>query len=222
MAGPASVALGMWLAMGGAKAGAAAEAPKVVDATEVVKDLVVDMKYATPDNFLKKKVYPDTARCLLLPESAQRLKKAADVLRPQGYRLKVYDCYRPIAVQWQMWKLFPKPGYVANPKKGGNHNRGAAVDLTLVTMDGQEVEMPTAFDSFEPKAHHGYAGGTEASRKHREILRAAMEGAGFKKNPMEWWHYDLPGATKLPVLDVPFTKPEESAAPRSNPADAPK
>lgn len=213
MAGAASVALGLWLA--------ASSAP-VVDATEVVKDLVVDMKYATPDNFLKQKVYPDGARCMLRPEAAERLAKAAETLRKQGYRLKVYDCYRPIAVQWQMWKIFPKPGYVANPKKGGNHNRGAAVDLTLTTMDGQEVEMPTEFDSFEPKAHHGYKGGTEASRKHREILRAAMEGAGFKRNAMEWWHYDLPGATKLPVLDVPFTKPEETPAPKSSPSDEPK
>ena len=197
MMGFANGVLGLWLA---------ATASPVVDATEVVKDLVVDMRYATSDNFLKQKVYPDGARCLLLPETAARLKKAADALRAKGYRLKVYDCYRPIAVQWQMWKLFPKPGYVANPKKGGNHNRGAAVDLTLVTAEGAEVEMPTPFDSFERAAHHGYTGGTQASRDHREILRVAMEGAGFKRNPMEWWHYDLPGATKLPVLDVPFTK----------------
>ncbi len=197
MGGPVSGVLTLWLVAAGAP---------VVDATEVVKDLVLDLRYATPDNFLKQKVYPDGARCLLLPETAERLRKAADVLRPQGYRLKVYDCYRPIAVQWQMWKILPKPGYVANPKKGGNHNRGAAVDLTLVTADGAEVEMPTPFDSFEKSAHHGYPGGTKASREHREVLRLAMEGAGFKRNPMEWWHYDLPGATKLPVLDVPFTK----------------
>ena len=203
----ASAVVALWLAAGPSP---------VVDATTVVKDLAVDLRYATPDNFLKQKVYPDSARCLLLHDAARRLAKAAEALRPQGYRLKVYDCYRPIAVQWQMWKLFPKPGYVANPKKGGNHNRGAAVDLTLVTLDGQEVEMPTAFDSFEPSAHHGYKGGTEASRKHREVLRKAMEDAGFKKNPMEWWHYDLPGATKLPVLDVPFTPDGQSepAAPR--------
>src|SRR6218665_1560411 len=197
MLGAANLVMGVWLATAGAP---------VVDATEVVKDLAVDMRYATPDNFLKQKVYPDGARCLLLPETAERLKKAADALRGQGYRLKVYDCYRPIAVQWQMWKILPKPGYVANPKKGGNHNRGAAVDLTLVTLDGADVEMPTAFDSFERSAHHSYQGGTKASREHREILRVAMESAGFKRNPMEWWHYDLPGATKLPVLDVPFPK----------------
>jgi D-alanyl-D-alanine dipeptidase len=183
--------------------------PKLMDATEVVKDLVVDLRYATEDNFLKRKVYPDEARCLLRPESAERLKKAADVLRAKGYRLKVYDCYRPRAVQWEMWKILPKPGYVADPRFGSNHNRGGAVDLTLVTLEGQEVEMPTAFDSFTEAAHHGYKGGTEASRKHREILREAMEGAGFKRNPMEWWHYDLPNAKKFPVLDVPFTAPKK-------------
>ncbi len=195
----ARLALAVWLGAG--------EGP-LVDATEVVEDLVVDLRYATEDNFLKRKVYPDEARCLLLPETARRLKKAADALRPKGYRLKVYDCYRPRAVQWEMWKILPKPGYVANPKTGSNHNRGAAVDLTLVTKEGAEVEMPTGFDVFTPAAHHGHEGGTEASRKHRELLREAMEGAGFRRNRMEWWHYDLPGARKLPVLDVPFTQTE--------------
>jgi zinc D-Ala-D-Ala dipeptidase len=164
------------------------------------------MRYATDDNFLKRKVYPEDARCLLLPDTAKRLKKAADTLRQKGYRLKVYDCYRPRAVQYEMWKIMPEPGYVADPKFGSNHNRGAAVDLTLVTLDGAAVEMPTPFDDFTPAAHHGYTGGTEASRQHREVLREAMEGAGFKRNKMEWWHYDLPGAKKLPVLDVPFTQ----------------
>ncbi|MFP2959179.1 D-alanyl-D-alanine dipeptidase [Myxococcus sp. 1LA] len=188
-------------------AGTPNAASPLVDATTVVKDLGVDLRYATEDNFLKKKVYPDTARCLLLPESAQRLKKAADVLRAQGYRLKVYDCYRPRAVQYQMWEIMPVPGYVANPRTGSNHNRGGAVDLTLTTLEGKEVEMPTPFDTFSRAAHHGYEGGTEASRKHREILREAMEGAGFKRNRMEWWHYDLPDAKKRPVLDVPFSPP---------------
>lgn len=192
-----------------AKAKKASDAGKLVQATTVVTDLMEDLRYATEDNFLKKKVYPDTARCLLLPESAEKLKKAADVLRPQGYRLKVYDCYRPRAVQYEMWKIMPVPGYVADPRKGSNHNRGGAVDLTLVTLDGKEVEMPTAFDSFTEEAHHGYAGGTEASRKHREILREAMVGAGFSPNRMEWWHYDLPDAKTRPVLDVPFSAPKE-------------
>jgi D-alanyl-D-alanine dipeptidase len=197
----AKLALTVWLSAG------AGESP-VVDATELIPDLVVDLRYATEDNFLKRKVYPDGARCMLLKDTANRLKKAADALRTKGYRLKVYDCYRPRAVQYEMWKILPEPGYVADPKFGSNHNRGAAVDLTLATLEGGEVEMPTAFDDFSRAAHHGYKGGTEASRKHREILREAMEGVGFKRNKMEWWHYDLPGARKLPVLDVPFTQPK--------------
>lgn len=183
---------------------AAPTPPPLVEAREVVPDLVVDLRYATRDNFLKEAVYPATARCLLLAETAERLKAAADALRPRGFRLKVYDCYRPLAVQWKMWRILPRPGYVADPRKGGNHNRGAAVDLTLATKDGREVEMPTPFDTFSPRAHHGDAQASPAARRHRELLREAMEAAGFKKNRMEWWHYDLPDATKRPVLDVPF------------------
>lgn len=207
---PASgLALTLVLSAGG---GEKAATEPLVDATSVVKDLVVDLRYGTDDNFLHRKVYPDGARCLLLPDAVERLKKAAATLRPKGYRLKVYDCYRPRAVQWEMWKIFPKPGYVADPRFGSNHNRGAAVDLTLVTLDGKDVEMPTPFDTFSPAAHHGYTGGTEASREHREVLREAMEGVGFQRNRMEWWHYDLPGAKTLPVLDVPFTEAKPAPA----------
>jgi zinc D-Ala-D-Ala dipeptidase len=183
--------------------GAAPPGP-LVEAKGVVEDLAVDLRYATKDNLLHRQVYPDGARCLLLPETAERLARAAAQLRAQGLRLKVYDCYRPRAVQWEMWKLYPRPGYVADPKKGSNHNRGAAVDLTLVTAEGKAVEMPTPFDTFTPAAHQGYAGGSAKSRANRETLRQAMEAAGFRPNRMEWWHFDLPGATKLPVLDVPF------------------
>lgn len=183
---------------------AAPAKPVLIDATEKVPGLAVDLRYATPDNFLKQAVYPKTARCLLLPEAVERLAVAAKALAEKGYRLKVYDCYRPISVQWQMWKIYPVKGYVADPHKGGNHNRGAAVDLTLITRDGAEVEMPTPFDTFSPAAHQGYTGGTQASREHRELLRSAMLAAGFKPIRMEWWHYDLPEATKRPVLDVSF------------------
>jgi D-alanyl-D-alanine dipeptidase len=143
----------------------------------------------------------------LLEESAKRLAKAAETLRAQGFRLKVWDCYRPHAVQFEMWKIFPKPGYVAEPKAGSNHNRGGAVDLTIVTLDGKDVELPTPFDTFSVAAHHGYDGGTEASRANRQALKAAMEGAGFVKNPMEWWHWDLPDAKKRPILDEPLVAP---------------
>jgi len=178
--------------------------PGLVDATGRISDLVVDLRYATPDNFLHRTLYPPGARCLLLPETLDRLEKAAAALRKEGFRLRLYDCYRPRSVQWQMWQIFPRPGYVADPRQGSNHNRGAAVDLTLATPDGEAVEMPTGFDSFERAAHHGYAGGSASSRANRERLLAAMRAAGFRENRMEWWHYDLPDARRFPALDVPF------------------
>src|ERR1700709_2663524 len=102
-----------------------------------------------------------------------------------------------------MWKLFPHPGYVADPRKGSPHNRGAAVDLTLATKDGHELEMPTPFDTFDVAAHHGYLGASKAAIHNRERLHHAMLEAGFKENRMEWWHYQLPDSGHYPVLDLP-------------------
>jgi D-alanyl-D-alanine dipeptidase len=173
----------------------------LVDAARMVNGLIVDLRYATKNNFLGRKLYPEGARCLLRRSAARRLAQAAELLRLKGLRLKAYDCYRPVSVQWQMWKVMPKPGYVADPRKGSNHNRGVAIDLTLASADGKELEMPTPFDTFKPAAHHGYAQGSARSRENRETLREAMEAAGFQKNPMEWWHYELPDAAHFPVLD---------------------
>lgn len=178
----------------------------LVEVKEVIPDAVLDLRYATEHNFLGKRVYPEDATCLLRKETVERLRRAADVLRRQGFRIRLYDCYRPLSVQWAMWKIFPKPGYVADPHHGSNHNRGTAVDLTLADKDGMEVEMPTGFDNFTPAAHHGYTGASAAAIRHREILREAMEGAGFKRIRMEWWHYDLPHATRFPILDAPLVR----------------
>lgn len=177
----------------------------LVDAQAMVPGLEVELRYATPENFLHRAVYPPGARCLLLPSTAAALSRAAKDVKTKGFRLKAYDCYRPISVQREMWKLFPHRGYVANPEKGSNHNRGAAVDLTLIKLDGSPVEMPSAFDFFGEAAHQSYEGGSEEARRNRETLRAAMEAAGFVKNRMEWWHYDLPHAAQYPLRDDPPT-----------------
>lgn len=205
-----ALALGLALvvALAAAAASPGTGTDPLVDATREVPGLVLDLRYATPDNFLRQKVYPDGARCLLLPDTAARLRQVARRLEAKGYRLKVFDCFRPRSVQFQMWKILPKPGYVANPYKGSNHNRGAAVDLTLVQGDGGQVEMPTGFDAFTEAAHQGYPGGTAASRAHRELLLEAMTAEGFVPNRMEWWHFDLPGAARYPVLDVPLAAPD--------------
>ncbi len=177
---------------------------RLVPVLDHIPDAVVDLRYASPDNFMKKQVYPASARCLLLQRSADMLAKAAATLRAQGFRLRLYDCYRPQSVQWELWKVMPVPGYVADPRKGSNHSRGGAIDLGLVTLDGGDVEMPTPYDDFTKAAHHGYDGGTPQSRAHRELLRSAMEAQGFTKNRMEWWHYDLPKPGQHPLRDEPF------------------
>jgi zinc D-Ala-D-Ala dipeptidase len=199
-----------------ASSAARAEEPtgSLVDVAERIPDAVLDLRYATPDNFLKRKVYPDGARCLLHPDAAANLVKAANALRAQGFRIRLYDCFRPRSVQWQMWKILPKPGYVADPRKGSNHNRGVAVDLTLADLHGREVEMPTGFDNFTPAAHHGDQSASAAARRHREILLRAMEGAGFRRNAMEWWHYDLQGALKYPVLEARLAATSTTPPPR--------
>lgn len=176
----------------------------LVEVVQLIPDAVVDLRYATSDNFMKKQVYPSNARCLLLARSAEKLKVAADQLRAKGYRLRLYDCYRPHHVQFELWKVMPVPGYVAEPNKGSNHNRGGAVDLGLVQLDGGVVSFPSPYDHFGKEAHHGYAGGDPVAIEHRELLRSTMEGVGFTRNRMEWWHYDLPGASKFPLRDEPF------------------
>jgi D-alanyl-D-alanine dipeptidase len=183
---------------------AAAPEP-LVEVQARIPDAVVNLRYATPDNFMKKAVYPAGARCLLLERSAAKLAQAAEALRAKGFRLELYDCYRPRSVQWELWKVMPVPGYVADPRKGSNHNRGGAVDLSLVTLDGGAVEMPSDYDFFGPAAHHAFKGANAQATRNRETLRSAMEAAGFKRNPMEWWHYDLPDAAKYPLRDEPFT-----------------
>jgi len=175
----------------------------LVEVPERIPTALVELKYATDDNFMKKQVYPTGARCLLLERTLKRLAQAAQALAAQGYRLKLYDCYRPQSVQVELWKNQPRPGYVMDPQKGSTHSRGTAVDLTLVTRDGAPIEMPSAYDFFGKAAHHGYAGGPPAARAHRDALRTAMEAAGFKPNPLEWWHYELLDAWSAPVRDEP-------------------
>lgn len=178
----------------------------LVEVTTLIPDAVVDLRYATADNFMKKQVYPSNARCLLLERSAKQLKAAADVLRAKGFRLRLYDCYRPHHVQFELWKVMPVPGYVAEPKKGSNHNRGGAVDLGLVTLEGKDVEFPSPYDFFGKEAHHSFQGGSKPALTNRDLLRTTMEANGFKKNSMEWWHYDLPDASKYPLRDEPFVQ----------------
>lgn len=113
-------------------------------------DIVYDMRYATTSNFLKEKVY-DCAECYLRYKTVKKLIEANQKFIVLGFRIKLYDCYRPLAIQKKMWKIVPNPIYVADPSKGSIHNRGGAVDITLVDKNGLELEMGTTFDYFGKK-----------------------------------------------------------------------
>lgn len=180
--------------------------PPLVDVSGAVPDAVQDLRYATDANFTGRALYPPGARCLLLPAVADRLARAAVRLRREGFRLRLYDCYRPISVQRALWKRFPRPGFVANPRTGSHHNRGAAVDVGLAAPDGGEVALPTAFDAFEPRAGASALDGVSPeARRHRDLLRRAMQAEGFRASRREWWHFEAPEARGAPLLDVPVS-----------------
>lgn len=152
-------------------------------------DFILDMKYATEDNFLKQKVY-DCPDCYLRKNTALALMKANQELIKKGFRIKLFDCYRPLDVQKKMWKILPGTNYVANPKKGSKHNRGAAVDLTLVDANGNELDMGTKFDFFGPEAHHSYSKHSPDVLKNRKLLKETLAKYNFKSIYNEWWHYE--------------------------------
>lgn len=153
-------------------------------------DFVFDMKYATTDNFLNEKVYP-CDECFLRVKTVKALLEANKAFLDQGYRIKLYDCYRPIAIQKKMWKIVPNPTYVANPKKGSIHNKGGAVDITLVDSAGKELNMGTKFDFFGEEASHDYRNLTEDILANRKLLKEIMLQHNFKSFDSEWWHYNL-------------------------------
>lgn len=176
---------------------------RLIDIRRVNSKIALDIRYATTNNFLKRKLYP-VARCVLRGAAARRLSQVQDDLSRNGLGLKVYDCYRPLSVQKQMWQVMPDSRFVANPANGSRHNRGAAVDVTLIDRNGKELEMPTGFDDFTAKAYLNYNGGTSQSRNNRQILQNAMKKYGFIPLETEWWHFDAPGWDKFSVLDVSF------------------
>ena len=153
-------------------------------------EFVYDLRYATTNNFLKAKVY-DCAECYTRVKTAKALLIANEDFKRMGYRIKFFDCYRPNSVQYKMWEIVPNPQYVANPKKGSIHNKGGAVDITLVTMDGEELDMGTDFDFFGPKAHHDNTSLSKIVLENRKLLKETMEKHGFWSIRTEWWHYNL-------------------------------
>ncbi|MEI7864187.1 MAG: M15 family metallopeptidase [Chthoniobacterales bacterium] len=178
----------------------------LVPLDEVKPPALPEVRYATRYNFTGEKLYP-FPRLWLHRQTCRALSNVQADLRKAGYGLKIFDAYRPLTIQWMMWNLIRDERYVSNPAQNrGRHTRGTAVDVTLVDAKGRELPMPSDFDDFTDKAHRDYAGGTAAERANREILAAAMSRHGFIPYPFEWWHFDLRGWEKFPVLDISLTE----------------
>ncbi len=171
-------------------------------------NIILDIKYATKDNFVGEAVY-SKPKCYLVKEAANALNEAAKKFAEKGLRIKAWDGYRPRRFQYRFWDLvkdkYKNPEvYVANPNKGSRHNRGAAVDITLVDQDGKELDMGTPFDEFSKKAHRGYKKLKKKVIENRKMLESVMQEVGFEGIPSEWWHYDFKGWEKYPLLDIDF------------------
>ena len=160
---------------------AISQTPKddLIDISTLSDNFDYDFRYATENNFLKEKVY-DCSKCFLRKDVAKNLVKANDSLHKLGYKIKLYDCYRPVSVQKKMWKILPDGRYVANPNKRWSiHNRGGAVDLTIVKLDGTKVEMGTDFDHFGKEAHHNYINLDKQILNNRILLKNTLLYFGF-------------------------------------------
>jgi D-alanyl-D-alanine dipeptidase len=164
-----------------------------VNLKEYSQDFVYDMKYATTDNFLKAKVY-DCAECFLRLKTVTALVEVNKKFLEKGYKIKIFDCYRPLDIQKKMWKIVSNPEYVANPAKGSIHNRGGAVDITLVDSNEKELDMGTSFDFFGVEASHNYPKVSEEVKQNRILLKTIMTNSGFNSFDSEWWHYNLKSA----------------------------
>lgn len=164
-----------------------------VNIKDYSKDFVYDMKYATSDNFLKAKVY-DCAECFLRLKTVKAIVEANEAFMKMGYKIKFFDCYRPLDIQKKMWKIVSNPSYVADPSKGSIHNRGGAVDITLVDSNGKELDMGTSFDFFGVEAGHNYSNLSPEILANRQLLKKIMKEKGFNSLDSEWWHYNLKSA----------------------------
>lgn len=182
-----------------------AQAAGLIDVRTVVPDAVVDLRYATANNFVGVPLYPADARCLVHESLGPGLSAASAALRAQGYTLVFWDCYRPHEVQVRMFNAVPDPAWVAKPGRyARSHESARSVDVTLAA-GGRLVDMGTDFDDFSPRATaFATESVTAVQQANRALLRNAMSAGGLAVYSGEWWHFDGPGAAvPREILDVP-------------------
>jgi D-alanyl-D-alanine dipeptidase len=166
--------------------------------TSAEHDVEIDLAYASANNFTGKPIYR-RARCYLHADALKALDRAVQLARAQGYRLRIFDAYRPTEAQWVMWNHSPDPEFLADPRRGSPHSRGIAVDLTLLDSAGGELDMGTGFDAFTPLSHHGSLDVSRQAQANRFTLLGIMTAAGWDFYRNEWWHYQLFNSRQYPL-----------------------
>lgn len=161
----------------------------LVAVVDYIPGIYTELRYASDNNFTHQVIY-SFSDAYLRYGTVQKLASAQESLETAGYSLLIWDAFRPVSAQFKLWEICPDPAYVANPEKGySSHSRGSTVDITLVTLDGDPVEMPTDFDDFTAMADRDYSDVSDEAAANAGLLEEAMTAAGFKPYSAEWWHY---------------------------------
>jgi zinc D-Ala-D-Ala dipeptidase len=179
---------------------------KMVELKQLLPGLIYELHYASNANFVKQPLYPtNTNHTFLRLPAAKALQKVQIELNEKGYGLKIFDAYRPYSVTVKFWELIKDERYVANPSKGSGHNRGLAIDLTIVDLKtGVELDMGTGFDNFTDTAHHSFTQLPTTVLQNRNLLKEVMLKHGFNLLETEWWHYYWPNDRNYEVMDLTF------------------
>ncbi len=178
---------------------------EMADIKSIIPGIELDLRYATKNNFLHKKIYPSLKTTYIRKNAAVALAAVQKELNQKGLGLKIFDAYRPLSATKKIWALVKDERYAANPAKGSNHNRGVAVDVTIINLRTKEaLNMGTGFDSFSDTAHHNYTSLPDSVLQNRLLLKNTMEKNGFESLDTEWWHYALPDAKQYYLMDVSF------------------
>lgn len=161
----------------------------LVAVVDYIPGIYTELRYASDNNFTGQAIY-DFSDAYLRYGTVQKLAAAQETVAESGCSLLIWDAFRPVSAQFKLWEICPDPAYVANPEKGySSHSRGSTVDITLVTLDGDPVEMPTDFDDFTAMADRDYSDVSDEAAANAGLLEEAMTAAGFKPYSAEWWHY---------------------------------
>ena len=181
----------------------------LIDLEKFIPGIVLDIRYATTNNFTGEKIY-NIPKAYARKPVAESLKKAQEEFKQHGVGIKVFDAYRPYAATVKFYEVYPDTTFVASPYRGSRHNRGCAIDMTLIDLKtGKELKMPTGYDSFVKAARPTYPVTDEEVKKNRTLLIEVMSKYGFRVNSAEWWHFDFKGYQGYEVMDIAFEELEK-------------